>query len=201
MLGTFTHPEFVLCSPDAIIKLPERIFNAGMAEVIKAALIGDAPLFAFIEQHVDEIRRKDLTVLDEIIRRAIRIKINIVMHDEKEKGERRKLNLGHTVGHAIERSAGNIMHGEAVSIGLAYAARFSQKQGWLPASEVARITDLLHRFRLPVECFIPVDTLHGNILKDKKKSGVLLHYIALLAIGKAVEVSVDLSDKSMFNIS
>jgi 3-dehydroquinate synthase len=127
------------------------------------------------------------------------LKIAVVARDEKEKGERRKLNLGHTVGHAIERSAKDIMHGEAVSVGLAYAAKFSEKQGWLRADDVQRIISLLQYFRLPVTCFIPADELHDAILRDKKKSGVLLHYIALLAIGQAVEVAVDLSDREIFN--
>jgi 3-dehydroquinate synthase len=192
--GTFTQPEFVLCTTDVLATLPERVFNAGMSEVIKAALIADASLFEFIERHTPEIVNRKEPALGEIIRRAAQIKLDIVARDEKEKGERRKLNLGHTLGHAIERSVKNIMHGEAVSIGLAYAARFSHRQGWLTEADVFRITALLERFRLPVDSIIPVEDLQETMMKDKKKSGVLLHYIALTAIGKAVEVDVNLPD-------
>jgi 3-dehydroquinate synthase len=197
--GTFTQPEFVLCTTDVFATLPERVFNAGMAEVIKAALIADAMLFEFIEQHVRDIVNRQEAVLGEVIRRAIQIKLDIVARDEKEKGERRKLNLGHTLGHAIERTAKNIMHGEAVSIGLAYAAKFSQRQGWLKEADVLRITALLKRFQLPVETFIPMDELQAVMMKDKKKSGVWLHYIALTAIGTAVEVNLDLQ-KNGFDV-
>jgi 3-dehydroquinate synthase len=192
--GTFTQPEFVLCTTDVLDTLPARVFNAGMSEVIKAALIADATLFEFIEQHVREIINRKEPALSEVIRRAVQIKLDIVARDEKEKGERRKLNLGHTLGHAIERNVKNIMHGEAVGIGLAYAARFSQRQGWLTAADVLRITALLKRFRLPVDPIIPVEELHETMMKDKKKSGVLLHFIALTAIGKAVEVDIDMAN-------
>ncbi|MDR3350501.1 MAG: 3-dehydroquinate synthase [Prevotellaceae bacterium] len=192
--GTFTQPEFVLCTTDVLSTLPERVFNAGMSEVIKAALIADAALFDFIEQYAGEIINRKEPALSEVIHRAAQIKLDIVAHDEKEKGERRKLNLGHTLGHAIERSVRNIMHGEAVSIGLAYAARFSQRQGWLTAADVHRITALLQRFRLPVDAIIPIEDLQETMMKDKKKSGVLLHYIALTAIGKAVEVDINISN-------
>jgi 3-dehydroquinate synthase len=192
--GTFTQPEFVLCTTDVLSTLPDRVFNAGMAEVIKAALIADASLFEFIEQHAHEIINRKEPALSEMIHRAVQIKLDIVARDEKEKGERRKLNLGHTLGHAIERMVKNIMHGEAVSIGLAYAARFSQQQGWLTAGDVLRITALLKRFQLPVDSLIPVAELQETMMKDKKKSGVLLHYIALLSIGKAVEVDINMAD-------
>ena len=192
--GTFTQPEFVLCTTDVLATLPARVFNAGMSEVIKAALIADATLFEFIEQHAHEIINRREPALSKIIRRAAQIKLDIVARDEKEKGERRKLNLGHTIGHAIEHNVQNIMHGEAVSIGLAYVAKFSQRQGWLTAADVLRITALLKRFQLPVDSIIPVEDLYETMVKDKKKSGVLLHFIALTAIGKAVEVDIDLSN-------
>ncbi|MDR0582560.1 MAG: 3-dehydroquinate synthase [Prevotellaceae bacterium] len=198
--GTFTQPEFVLCTTDVLSTLPARVFNAGMSEVIKTALIADATLFEFIEQHAREIINRKEPALSEVIRRTAQIKLDIVARDEKEKGERRKLNLGHTLGHAIERSVKNIMHGEAVSIGLAYAAMFSQRQGWLSTADVLRITALLKRFRLPVDSIIPVEDLHETMMKDKKKSGVLMHFIALTAIGKAVEVDIDM-DNFKFLIS
>ncbi|MDR0668201.1 MAG: 3-dehydroquinate synthase [Prevotellaceae bacterium] len=198
MLGTFTQPAFVLCSTDALASLSDRLYLAGLAEIIKIAIACDASLFALIEQRADAIAARRHTTLDEIVRRAVDLKIAVVERDEKEKGERRKLNLGHTVGHAIERAADDVLHGEAVSIGLAYAAHFSHKQGWLAADDRDRIIALLRRFRLPVTCAIPAADLHDAILRDKKKSGLRLHYIALEAIGKAVEVAVDLSDRDVF---
>ncbi|MDR1405788.1 MAG: 3-dehydroquinate synthase [Prevotellaceae bacterium] len=198
--GTFTQPEFVLCTTGVFSTLPERVFNAGMSEVIKAALIADAALFEFIEQHAGDILSRKEPALGEMIRRAVQIKLDIVASDEKEKGERRKLNLGHTLGHAIERTVKNIMHGEAVSIGLVHAARFSQQQGWLSAADTLRITGLLKRFRLPVNLTVEAGDLREAMRKDKKKSGVLLHYIALKAIGKAVEVDIDISNLQNYEL-
>ncbi|MDR1681700.1 MAG: 3-dehydroquinate synthase [Prevotellaceae bacterium] len=192
MLGTFTHPDFILCSTDALATLTDRLYNAGMAEIIKIALVADAGLFTFIEQHAEAIAGRHPEALNHIIGRAITLKIEIVERDEKEKGERRKLNLGHTVGHAIECTAGDILHGEAVGIGLACAAAFSQRQGWLSAADTERIIALLQYFHLPTSCTIPAGELHNAIMHDKKKSGVMLHYIALSAIGHAVETDYKL---------
>ncbi|MDR2361957.1 MAG: 3-dehydroquinate synthase [Prevotellaceae bacterium] len=200
MLGTFTQPEFVLCCTDALATLNDRLYCAGLAEVIKIALAADAELFTFIEQHAHAIAIRRDDVLNEIIRRAVSLKIAIVERDEKEKGERRKLNLGHTVGHAIERTADDILHGEAVSIGLACVARFSLRQGWLAAGDCERITALLQYFHLPTTCAIPTADLHNAILHDKKKSGVLLHYIALSEIGKAVETDVDIMKYELYDV-
>ena len=200
MLGTFTQPEFIICNTEVLSTLPPRVFNAGMAEIIKAALIADSTLFDFIEKHAEKLSQRDKNILDELIHRAINIKVEIVERDEKEQGERRKLNLGHTVGHAIERATKDIMHGEAVSIGLAYAAKFSQKQGWLNSADVSRICELLQQFHLPIDCLIPAAELQKILLKDKKKTGIILHYIALLSIGKAAEVAIDISDINMFKV-
>jgi 3-dehydroquinate synthase len=188
--GTFTQPELVLSATDVLSTLPARVFNAGMSEVIKAALIADATLFEFIEQHADAIINREEPALSKVICRAVQIKLNIVARDEKEQGERRKLNLGHTLGHAIEHVTSKFMHGEAVSIGLVYAAQFSQQQGWLSTGDVLRITALLKRFQLPVASPVPIADLQETMMKDKKKSGELLHFIALEALGNAIEVEL-----------
>ena len=116
MAGTFTQPQFVVCDPALLRSLPDREFRAGLAEVVKAAIIADADLFARIEQVSFETLRADTDLLADVISAAIRVKADIVEYDEKETGERRKLNLGHTLAHAIEKSSNRMNHGEAVAV-------------------------------------------------------------------------------------
>ena len=107
IIGVFNQPEFVLCDPELLSSLPDREFRAGLAEVIKAGIIGDAELFSMVERHSFEEIRSDAPLLRELIIRSIRVKTAIVEHDQRERGERRKLNLGHTFAHAIEKSFTN----------------------------------------------------------------------------------------------
>ena len=122
MAGTFTQPQFVICDPALLRTLPEREFRAGLAEVVKAAIIADADLFGRIERTTFEALRTDTDLLSDAVSAAIRVKADIVERDERESGDRRKLNLGHTLAHAIEKASNRMNHGEAVAVGTALIA-------------------------------------------------------------------------------
>ena len=145
MAGTFTQPQFVVCDPSLLRSLPDREFRAGLAEVVKAAIIADADLFGRIEQTSFETFRTDTDLLSDVISAAIRVKADIVEYDEKESGERRKLNLGHTLAHAIEKSSNHMNHGEAVAVGTALIAGAAVKLGVLKEEERQRIAEVLSR--------------------------------------------------------
>ena len=122
LVGTFAQPGFVLCDPELLRTLPTEEVRNGFAEVIKQAAIGDALLFSFLEAGPDAALSLDRAAIDRIVYDCLKVKTNIVKEDELETGERRKLNFGHTVGHAVEKVHG-LRHGEAVSIGMMAAAR------------------------------------------------------------------------------
>jgi 3-dehydroquinate synthetase len=133
--------------------LPDRELRSGLAEVIKTAVIGDATLFDHLEQHLPEVLRKETAALMEIISRCAAFKARVVEADEREQSERRILNYGHTIGHAVEAAAGfgRLTHGEAIAIGMALEARISQRLGLAAASVVDRQNALLARAGLPTK--------------------------------------------------
>ncbi|MBU6409842.1 MAG: 3-dehydroquinate synthase, partial [Verrucomicrobia bacterium] len=152
LVGAFYQPRLVLCDLDTLQTLPDREFRAGLAEVIKYGIIRDAAFFARLERDLDGILRRRRTALAPVIARCCEIKAEVVARDEKEGGLRSILNFGHTIGHAIENSAGygTFLHGEAISIGQIAAARLSHAVSGLPEAELRRIVDLFRRAGLPV---------------------------------------------------
>lgn len=122
MAGCFAQPDFVVCDPAMLCTLPDREFRAGLAEMVKAALIADGDLFAALERSSFAALREAPEQLRDLITAAIRVKADIVGRDERERGERRKLNLGHTLAHAIEKCSDRMNHGEAVAVGIALMA-------------------------------------------------------------------------------
>ncbi len=153
LIGAFHQPVAVIADTDTLGTLPDRELRAGVAEVIKYGLLGDAAFFGWLEDNVGRLLGRDPRALGYAIRRSCEMKAAIVARDEREQGERALLNLGHTFGHAIESGAGYgaWLHGEAVGAGLLLAAEFSRRVRGLPATEVARLRDLLVRAGLPVE--------------------------------------------------
>ena len=182
MLGVFSQPEFVICDVEMLATLPDREFRGGLSELIKAALITDASLFYHIAQSREHILANDIDALTELIYRGVEIKADIVRRDERESGERKKLNLGHTFAHAIEAS-GELNHGEAVSVGLVIAANISRKLGLLTKEEVSEIENVLQSFELPVKTSVAKDALLSAIRKDKKKQGDSISFILMNGIG------------------
>ena len=170
MLGAFQQPQVVLADMAQLNTLPERELSAGLAEVIKYALLGDADFLVWLEENMDGLVSRDADLLAEAVYRSCAHKARIVANDEKEQGERALLNLGHTFGHAIESylGYGTWLHGEAVATGMVMAADLSQRLGWISNEDVAR-TKIIQRANLPISCpQIPLDDFLGYMAHDKK---------------------------------
>jgi shikimate kinase/3-dehydroquinate synthase len=188
LVGAFHQPSFVLVDPDALATLPDRDYRAGFAEVIKTAWLDSEEAVVELERRADALAARDADALAAIIRRSIRYKARVVANDERESGERRLLNLGHTVGHAIEVATAyrEYLHGEAVSLGLVAAWRVSRSLGRASAAEVERMTKLLARFGLPIDLDRALDeAVLAAIASDKKKTRERIRFIVPSAPGRA----------------
>lgn len=183
MVGTFNQPDFVLCDPAMLDTLPEREFRAGLAEIVKAGLIADRELFGLFESHSLEEFRRDRALLGEAVMRAVKVKAHIVERDERESDERRKLNLGHTFAHAIEKCSRDFLHGEAVAIGTVMIARLSERLGTVTAEEAARVRSVFERMGLPVATGIEPPRLIAALKHDKKKEARSVAFVLMRGIG------------------
>ena len=189
MIGAFFQPTCVIADTDTLMSLPPREFSAGLAEVIKHSLILDRDFFEWLETNMDDVIALDAAALSFVVRRNCELKAAIVAEDERERGRRALLNLGHTFGHALENLSGygKWLHGEAVSIGIALAARTSAQLGWLTSGDCDRIETLLERARLPIRADdVSVDQLLERMRMDKKASASGLKLVLLRQIGKGV---------------
>jgi len=193
MVGVFNQPEFVICDMNLLSTLPKREFLCGFAEIVKHAAIGDAGLFSYLEENFDKALGLDPQVIERLVHDSVVIKASIVSRDEKEKGERRKLNFGHTFGHAIEKIAA-VPHGEAVSIGMVIASAISVKRGRLPAKQAERIERLLKQLRLPTRLQLDGVRVLDALKKDKKRKGDSINFVLLRGIGNAVVEKVSISE-------
>ncbi len=185
MIGVFNQPEFVIIDPGMLDTLDEQEYRSGFAEIVKAAAIKDEGLFRYLEANSAKALTRDHAILENIIYDAVKIKAGVVEHDEKEKGERKKLNFGHTFAHAIEHLTG-MLHGEAVSIGMAMAADLSVKLNLLARDEHDRLIALLKSLDLPVTCNSDFRAMLDAMKKDKKREGDNLHMVFLKSIGDAI---------------
>jgi 3-dehydroquinate synthase len=205
LIGAFYQPILVLADTALLDTLPEREFRAGYAEVVKYGLLGDAAFFAWLEANWREVFRggsaSGTAAREHAIAMCCRAKADIVARDERETGDRALLNLGHTFGHAFEAACGfsdRLLHGEAVSLGMALAFAFSAQQGLLPAAEAARAMRHLAEVGLPTRIKdIPgpqpsLNQLMDLIAQDKKVKRGMLTFILVKGIGSAfVEGGVD----------
>lgn len=183
MAGTFAQPEFVVCDPGLLATLPEREFRSGLAELVKAAIIADADLFSRLEATGFEALTRDRDLLADAISAAVRVKVDIVGRDEREQGERRKLNLGHTLAHAIEKCSSAMNHGEAVAVGMALMAAAAERLGLLGAADRDRIVALLRRLGFDLRPPVPLERLLAEVAHDKKRLGERLHIVLPAGIG------------------
>ena len=184
IVGVFNQPEFVICDLNLLQTLPQREILNGFAEIIKHGAIADRDLFAYLEDNCDKALALEPAVIEKLVYESVIIKSSIVNRDEKEKGERRKLNFGHTFGHALEKIV-QIRHGEAVSIGMVLASELSAQRGALPGEDSARIVRLLERFGLPVRLQFDGPKVLQAIRMDKKRQGDLINFVLLSEIGRA----------------
>jgi 3-dehydroquinate synthase len=184
MLGVFNQPEFVICDPVMVKTLKKKEFRSGFAEIVKAGAIKSPALFEYLENNIEKALKIDVEVLENLIYESVRIKATIVESDEREKGERRILNFGHTFAHAFE-STSAILHGEAVSIGMVLESELSHRLGYLSQSDTVRIKNLLMRLHLPVKPTADIRKAFEAMKKDKKREGDSIHMVLLKQIGKA----------------
>ena len=198
MVGTFSQPQFVVCDASLLRTLPDREFRAGLAEVIKSAILGDAELFELLERSSFEALRKDETLLKEVITRCVRVKASVVAQDEREAGCRRILNLGHTVAHAIEKESSKFSHGEAVAIGIYYITRKALEQSVIGAADAERIFTLIERYGFEVALPIERKAMLKAVGGDKKRRGDALHLILPTAIGTVEDREVALDGLENF---
>jgi 3-dehydroquinate synthase len=198
LVGAFWQPVGVACDSDTLASLPDREFRSGLAEVVKYGVILDAPLFSWLEAHAAEVLTRDPAALAHVVSRCVDIKARVVEEDEHERtGLRAVLNYGHTVGHALEALAGYgaLLHGEAVAIGMAAAARRAAGTGRWTVDEVQRQNSLLARFGLPLTA--PpgleepvVERALAVMARDKKSLHGRVRFILPTAIGR-VELTDD----------
>jgi len=192
LIGAFHQPRCVLIDTSSLATLPDREFSAGLAEVVKYGLIADADFFGWLEQHADDLLNRAATALQHVIRRSCEVKADVVAQDERETGQRALLNLGHTYGHAIERTLGygEWLHGEAVAAGICMAAAFSERLGMLAVEDVERILALLARLRLPiVPPKLDAKEFLAAMSLDKKVRAGEIRLVLLKGIGTAEVVA------------
>lgn len=194
-VGAFWQPSGVLCDVALESTEPDPCYTSALAEVVKTALIGDPELFALLERSRDAVRARDGSVIEELVRRSVRVKARIVSLDEREGGLRAVLNLGHTLGHALEAAAGytGLTHGEAVSLGLVLALKIGERLERTPAELCARATHLLAALGLPVDAGPErVRAAVGLLGHDKKRARDEVGFVVATDVGKAETVHLPL---------
>jgi 3-dehydroquinate synthase len=191
MVGLIRQPSFLLYDYAFLKSLPKEEWINGFAEVIKHACIRDAAMFQQLEQTSISAFQKDKVLLDKLIQRNALLKTKVVLKDEFETGERKTLNFGHTIGHAIENLY-HIPHGYSISIGMGVACRFSEELNGF--NETDRVQQLLKKYGLPPQFQFDLEQTLNILTSDKKKESSSINYILLKKIGKAVIQSMPLAE-------
>lgn len=188
LIGAFHQPDVVLSDPSVLRSLPARELGSGLAEVVKSAVIGDPGLFELLEARADAVLSAETGVCAEIVARAAAVKVRIVSQDAREAGVRAWLNLGHTLGHAVEAATGfgTVMHGEAVAMGMVGAARIAAARGLCAPALVQRIRALCVRLGLPVTppADMPEQPFRNALSADKKAANGTVRWVLPLALGE-----------------
>ncbi len=185
-VGTFHQPRAIYANLACLNSLPDREIRAGLAEAIKAAFIWDPTLISFLNTHMDELLQRKEKPLSELIHRCIKVKQEVVEQDPKDTGLRAILNFGHTTAHALERALGDqILHGEAVAIGMNVAARLGVKLAITPPAVATQLVSLCKQAGLPTDLPISVSELIPWMRRDKKVIQGHLSFVLLRGLGKA----------------
>ena len=202
-IGTFYHPSKIFIDINLIDIMPDSVINDGLGEMFKYAILDGKEMMDTFQEYLDS---RDRDLLNSLILRCCNFKLNVISIDEKDRGLRKTLNLGHTFGHAIEKHFSDkdlLLHGEAISIGMAYAAKFSSSHGELPQKECEEIINLLKYYGLPTS----LEDIEGNISQeeimtlmkhDKKRNNEKNTLILLKEIGKAY-INSNIDDKDLVN--
>jgi 3-dehydroquinate synthase len=190
LIGAFYQPRLIIADVETLSSLPEREFREGLAEVIKYGAIMDAGFLEWLEQEMPGILAAEPDRLSQLVERSLRYKAAIVSRDEREGGLRKILNFGHTLGHALETSAGygHFLHGEAVAIGMVAAAHLSTRYSGLRIEDAERLRHLLAAAGLMTE--LPAGWLTGDLVRalrsDKKRHGDKVEFVVLDRLGHAL---------------
>lgn len=192
LVGLIRQPDFLLYDYSFLKTLPEPEWVNGFAEIIKHACIKDAALFDLLEAESLESFRNNKGKVAALIERNAEIKTSVVINDEFEHGERKLLNFGHTLGHAIENIY-TLPHGHAISIGMAVACGISEKINGFSSAEKLRILDLLSKYKLPVHLHFDQQKVFEMMKLDKKRSRNDINFILLNCIGEAIVKSIPFS--------
>jgi 3-dehydroquinate synthase len=198
LIGAFYQPRLIVADVATLTTLPVREFREGLAEVIKYGAIMDAQMIADLERGLDAILARKLELLEAVVARSLTHKAAVVSADEREDGLRKTLNFGHTIGHAIEASAGygNYFHGEAVAIGMVAASRLSSAYAGFSADDASRIQRLLERAGLPTA--MPPNWRTDEFLRalslDKKRAAGAIEFVLLDRLGHALTRSLSVDE-------
>ena len=199
LVGAFHPPALVVCDPRVLATLPAREFRAGMFEVVKYGVIASPALFARLERQLDLLFAQDESTLAAVIAACCRIKADVVMADEHERGPRRALNFGHTVGHALETVTRyrRFRHGEAVGYGMRAAAQLSMMRGLMTPEAGTRLKRLIDRLgRLPATSDLKVADALDAIRHDKKVVRGRLHFVLAHELG-ATKIVSDVTEREL----
>ena len=183
LIGTIVQPELVLCDLNFLSTLPKSAISSGMAEVIKAAIIADSTLFEVLTDRVKDIFELKADILEQIVFRAVKVKADIVAKDEYEKSERMKLNLGHTIGHALEVAL-NLEHGYAVALGMILESDLACRLGVSDKEIKLKISDICRSYQLPVKIEFNAEQIFDIMLHDKKRRAGTINFALPVSIGK-----------------
>jgi len=191
MAGVFAQPERVICDHSVLFTLCAADRRNGLIEIVKHAVISDARLFSLLESNASPVMDLEPAFAEEAVFASLAVKTAIVRRDEKEGGLRRKLNLGHTLGHALEKVF-HIPHGDAVGMGLAFAARFANRLGRLSDTSTDRILALLDALGTPGAPSGRKEALKEALARDKKRDGSKVHFILPEDIGRCTVEEIPL---------
>jgi 3-dehydroquinate synthase len=187
LVGSFHHPLAVFADIEVLGTLPDRELRAGLMESVKAGIIRDRALVRFMEEHVDEVLGRDGKALEKVIAASIRMKAGVVNRDERESGLRMILNLGHTVGHAIEQATRYkaLLHGEAVGWGMVAALYLARHRGTISSRQAERMESLIHLYGPLPPLKVRATKLMAATGGDKKNVGGVRRFVLPVGIGDA----------------
>jgi 3-dehydroquinate synthase len=187
LIGSFHHPLAVFADIGVLGTLPERELKAGLMESVKAGIIRDRSLVRFMEEHADEVLGREARALEKVIAASIRMKAEVVKQDEREHGLRMILNLGHTVGHALEQATGYkaLLHGEAVGWGMVAALYLARRRGTISSGQFERLENMIHLYGPLPALKLRVPKVVGATEGDKKNVGGVTRFVLPVGIGDA----------------